>query len=52
MQTCIYHVQAETGYRVATTSEVENGVIGLIAEVKDNIPEKDQKAVEIVAVVV
>lgn len=47
MQTCIYHVQAETGYRVATTSEVENGVIGLIAEVKDNIPEKDQKLLKL-----
>lgn len=49
MQTCIYHIQAETGYRVATTSEVENGVIGLIAEVKDNIPEKDQKLLKLLS---
>lgn len=49
MKTCIYHIQAETGYRVATTSEVENGVIGLIAEVKDNIPEKDQQLLKLLS---
>lgn len=47
MQTYIYHIQAEKGYRVATISEVENGVIGLIAEVKDNIPSKDQQMLKL-----
>ena len=42
-QTEVYHIQAENGYRVATNNEVENGVLGLIGEVTDNIPEKEQK---------
>lgn len=43
MKTEIYHVNAAEGYRVATVSEVENGVLGLVKEVRDNIPEQDQK---------
>ena len=47
MKTIIYHVNADEGYRIATVGEVENGVISLVEEVKDNIPEKDQRLLKL-----
>ena len=46
-QTKIYHVNAVNGYRIATKSEVEQAVASLMAEVTDNIPEKEQRLLKL-----